>query len=63
MSKGGRFAKGNKNAREQLKKQIEEQPVEQGGEQTKQKKQEVQDQEIQQITVQTGQSNRRWGYE
>ena len=31
--------------------------------QTKQKKQEVQDQEIQPITVQTGQSNRRWGYE
>ena len=30
MSKGGRFAKGNKNAREQLKKQMEEQPVEQG---------------------------------
>ena len=42
MSKGGRFAKGNKNAREQLKKQIEEQPVEQGGEQTKQKKQKKQ---------------------
>lgn len=39
MSKGGRFAKGNKNAREQLKKQIEEQPVEQGSEQPKKKKQ------------------------
>ena len=39
MSKGGRFAKGNKNAREQLKKQMEEQPVEQGSEQPKKKKQ------------------------
>lgn len=39
MSKGGRFAKGNKNARERQEKRIVEQPAEQVSEQPKKKKQ------------------------
>lgn len=38
MSKGGRFAKGNKNTRERLEKRMEEQPAKQVSEQPKKKK-------------------------